>query len=268
MNQKSQFKINKMDCPSEENLIRMKLADYSQILSLDFDLQNRVLKILHKGETTSIQKALDELKMDTHLISTESSTETIQSKTSDKSLLWAVLWINLAFFFIEGIGGWIYASMGLVADGLDMLADVFVYGLAIYALQATRAKKNIVAKLSGYLQIALACFGLFEVIERFRSESGIPEFRVMIIVSFFALLANSLSLMLLRKSDSKDTPIQASLIFTSNDVIANIGVILAGILVYFTQSKIPDLVIGMIVFGFVARGAFRILSLTKKATKT
>ena len=56
---------------------------------------------------------------------------------------------------------------------------------------------------------------------------------------------------------------QASMIFTSNDVIVNIGVIVAGILVYFTNSKIPDLVIGVFVFVIVGKGAFRILKLSR-----
>ena len=56
---------------------------------------------------------------------------------------------------------------------------------------------------------------------------------------------------------------EASYIFTSNDVIANIGIIIAGIMVYFTKSGYPDLVIGTLVFALVAKGAFRILKLSK-----
>ena len=56
---------------------------------------------------------------------------------------------------------------------------------------------------------------------------------------------------------------QASAIFTSNDIIVNGGVIPAGVLVYFLDSKWPDLVIGGIVFTFVMRGAIRILKLSK-----
>lgn len=55
----------------------------------------------------------------------------------------------------------------------------------------------------------------------------------------------------------------ASMIFTSNDIIINTGVIAAGILVLLTQSKYPDLIIGAIVFLIVVRGAFRILKLGK-----
>jgi Co/Zn/Cd efflux system component len=53
------------------------------------------------------------------------------------------------------------------------------------------------------------------------------------------------------------------MIFTSNDVIVNLGVILAGVLVYVSQSNVPDLIIGVIVFGIVGRGAYKILNLSK-----
>jgi Co/Zn/Cd efflux system component len=56
---------------------------------------------------------------------------------------------------------------------------------------------------------------------------------------------------------------KASMIFTSNDIIANAGVIAAGIIVFFSGSRIPDLIIGALVFGLVARGAYRILKLSR-----
>ena len=56
---------------------------------------------------------------------------------------------------------------------------------------------------------------------------------------------------------------QASMIFTSNDVIINLGVITAGLLVLWLGSAIPDLVIGAIVFVIVTLGAVRILRLAR-----
>ncbi|MFN4886477.1 MAG: cation transporter, partial [Bacteroidota bacterium] len=44
---KTTFKISKMDCPSEEQMIRMKLADLTNINSLDFDIANRKLTVFH-----------------------------------------------------------------------------------------------------------------------------------------------------------------------------------------------------------------------------
>ncbi|MDZ7612423.1 MAG: hypothetical protein U5K51_00860 [Flavobacteriaceae bacterium] len=62
-------------------------------------------------------------------------------------------------------------------------------------------------------------------------------------MSILALIGNGLCLYLLQKSKSKEAHMQASMIFTSNDVIVNLGVILAGGLVYLTNSKYPDLIV-------------------------
>lgn len=91
----------------------------------------------------------------------------------------------------------------------------------------------------------------------------IPDFKTMIIVSVLALIANLVCLFLLQKAKSDEAHIKASMIFTSNDIIVNSGVIVAGILVNLLNSKIPDLVIGAIVFTFVIRGAFRIIKIAR-----
>lgn len=54
---------------------------------------------------------------------------------------------------------------------------------------------------------------------------------------------------------------KATWIFSANDVIANFGVIAAGLLVMITSSAIPDLVIGTIIGIVVLFGAIRILKL-------
>jgi len=153
--------------------------------------------------------------------------------------------------------------MGLVADSLDMLADALVYGLSLWAVGSTVSRKNMVAKLSGYFQLILALLGLFEVIRRFISFEEVPDFQTMIIVSVLALIANSVCLYLLQKSKSQEAHMKATMIFTSNDIIINAGVIFAGVLVLLFQSKYPDLIMGTIVFIIVVRGAFRILQLGK-----
>lgn len=253
-----------MDCPSEENMIRMKLDGLS-FAKLDFDIPNRNLYVYHEGDAQPIAAALYDLNLGSSLkTSEESEIESVDiDHSNQKKLLWAVLLINFAFFVVEIITGFISGSMGLVADSLDMLADAIVYSLSIYAVGHVAAKKKRVAKMSGYFQLILAIFGFVEVVRRFLGLEGIPGFQMMIFVSFFALIGNATCLYLLQKSKSKDAHMQASMIFTSNDVIVNIGVIIAGALVYFTHSKYPDLIIGTIVFGSVAKGAFRILKLSK-----
>lgn len=144
-----------------------------------------------------------------------------------------------------------------------MLADASVYGLSLSAVGSTVARKKSVAKFSGIIQLVPAGLGLMEVTRRFFLVEEVPDFRTMIIVSILALIANSVCLYLLQKAKSDEAHIKATMIFTSNDVIINSGVILAGILVLLTESKIPDLVVGGIVFFVVVRGAVRMLQLGK-----
>ena len=153
--------------------------------------------------------------------------------------------------------------MGLVADSLDMLADALVYSLSLIAVRGTLGKKKRIAGISGYFQLILAIVGFIEVIRRFLEHEDVPDFKLIIIVSFFALLANALCLYLLQSTKSEEVHMKASMIFTSNDVIINVGVIVAGVLVFILDSKYPDLIIGAIVFILVTRGAFSILKLSR-----
>lgn len=255
-----------MDCPSEEQMIRMKLADLKNINSLDFDIPNRLLTVFHTDNHDQIFQRLDNLKYDTSLIdsvSADNYSVTTDNTDRERKLLWQVLAINFFFFALELTTGFVSNSMGLVADSLDMLADSIVYGLALFAVGGTAIRKKNIAKSAGYFQLLLALFGFVEVIRRFIGLEELPTFQTMIVISILALIGNGLCLYLLQKSKSKEAHMQASMIFTSNDVIVNLGVIVAGGLVYLTNSKYPDLIVGTIVFAIVGQGAYRILKLSK-----
>lgn len=252
-----------MDCPSEENLLRIKLDNISVIEHLYFDIPNRKLIIYHNGKIELIEKSIKELNLGEKKLSTEKTkTTTFKKNQNQKKLLWIVLLINFLFFLIEISTGFISKSMGLVADSLDMLADSFVYGISLFAVGGTLLRKKRIAKLAGYIQVTLAVIGFIEVLRRFFGIEKKPDFKTMIWISVFALIANGICLYLLQKSKSKDeVHMKASMIFTSNDVIINLGVIIAGFLVNLLNSNKPDLIIGTIVFIVVTQGAFRILKL-------
>ncbi len=260
---RTQFHISKMDCPSEENMIRMKLNGLP-ISKMEFDIAARSLAVYHEGEANTIANALEELKLGSTLVGSEAFTGSVTStdESDQRHLLWTILIINASIFILESISGFIAQSMGLVADSLDMLADAIVYALSLYAVGKAAEKKKNVARISGYFQFTLAIFGLVEVIRRFIGSEEAPSYSTMVIVSLLALLANSISLYLMHRSKNREAHMQASLIFTSNDVIVNVGVIIAGGLVYMSGSALPDLIIGAIVFLLVSRGAYRILKLS------
>lgn len=174
-----------------------------------------------------------------------------------KTLGW-LLAINASMFVLEFGTGLLAGSTALVADSLDMFADATVYSIALYAVGRSTAAKKRAAGLSGLFQVGLALLVLADVVRRFVLGSD-PEPTWMVGIGLLALAANTVCLLLIAKHRQGEIHMRASWIFSKNDVIANLGVIAAGFLVSFTGSRLPDLVIGLIVAAIVLRGGIAIL---------
>ncbi|XOV85442.1 MAG: cation transporter [bacterium] len=178
-------------------------------------------------------------------------------------VLWIVLGINAAMFVAEFIAGVIAQSTGLIADSLDMLADAAVYSVSLYAVGRSAKLKNRAAMLSGVLQILLAISVAVEILRRTFMGSE-PEPGLMISVSLIALIANVICLALIAKHRDGEVHMRASWVFSKNDVIANIGVIAAGVLILLLDAKWPDLVMGALIVFVVLRGGISIVSDAKR----
>ncbi len=182
----------------------------------------------------------------------------VESKKQSR-VLWILLSINAAMFVAEVTAGVIAESAGLIADSLDMLADATVYAIGLFAVGRAASAKIRAASMSGIFQILLALGVLIEVGRRllFGSE---PEALFMIGVSVVALVANIVCLALISKHRDGEVHMRASWIFSKNDVIANIGVIIAGLLVHVLATPLPDLVIGALISFIVLRGGVAIVA--------
>ncbi|TVQ12053.1 MAG: cation transporter [Leptolyngbya sp. DLM2.Bin27] len=179
-------------------------------------------------------------------------------EASQRRTLWILLAINGAMFVLEGLTGWLAQSTALLADALDMLADATVYALSLYAVGRAAGAKLRAARLSGWLQVALAGLVLADGVRRFLAGQS-PEPTWMVAIGMLALGANVTCLLLIAKHRQEEIHMRASWIFSKNDVIANLGVIGAGFLVSLTGSAWPDLVVGLLVAAIVLRGGVMIL---------
>ena len=176
----------------------------------------------------------------------------------ERRTLWVLLAINGAMFLLEAVVGLLADTAGVLADSLDMFADASVYAIALYAVGRSVHIQRRAAGLSGVAQIALGVGVLVEVARRFLMGSE-PVSAVMIGVSFIALAANLTCLALISKHREGGIHMRASWIFSANDVIANVGVIVSGALVMLLDSRLPDLVIGAVIAVVVIRGGVNIL---------
>jgi hypothetical protein len=259
----SEYIIPKMDCYAEEQIVRMALSDLGAVKGLAFDLPNRKLKVFHNEGVEQITSKLEGLGFGAKLDETQLSLGDLPNEpdpVKQAKVLKLLLGINALLFFIEFISGIIAASTGLIADSLDMFADAAVYGIALYAVGKAAKYQVKAAHFAGWIQLLLAVIVIVDVIRRFMFGSE-PESTLMVVIGLLALIANVTCLYLISSHREDGVHMKASWIFSANDVVVNMGVIFAGVLVAWTGSAYPDLIIGILVSLFVLNGARKILAL-------
>lgn len=259
----SRFHISAMDCAAEEQLVRMALSDLDGIDQLSFDLNKRDVMIDHDIDPAAIDAALQRLDLGARHVDDSSAIVHSADTSRERNALVFAFVINAGFFVGELTVGLISRSMGLIADALDMGADASVYALSLAAVGTAIARKKQLARISGYVQVGLAVVGLVEVVRRFASDTELPDPSSMIVMSLLALAGNIATLVVLQRVRSGEAHLQASWIFTANDIKVNALVIAAAIGVAFTDSGIPDLAAGAIIFAVVANGARRIFAISR-----
>lgn len=150
-------------------------------------------------------------------------------------------------------------SSGLIADGMDMLADASAYAIALAAVGQGELLKAKAATVSGVLLLLLGLGVLIDVLRRLIAGE-IPQAGWMIAVAAVALAVNATVLHLLNRQRQDEVHIRASRIFTRADVVANMAVIVSGIGVLLTGSRYFDLIVGAGIGIYVVREALEILS--------
>ena len=183
----------------------------------------------------------------------------------ERRVLWIALVLNAAMAVIGGIAGWIAHSTGLLADALDMLSDATAYAIGLVAIGRTARFKANAAWLSGSILLVLGIGVLVEVGRRVLQGSE-PLSGWMIGTALLSLVVNVTVLRMLSPLKSGEVQLRATWLFTRADVVANIGVILAGVLVWWLANPYPDYVIGTLIGLYVIKEAIEILRDARRAS--
>jgi len=257
----SRIEIRAMDCPSEGEQVRSALGALA--VAIEFDYPARVAQVWHRAPPEHLLAALEPLHFGARLLASASSGGAAMpdhDSMGQRVVLIRLLAINAAMFVVEMLAGWWAASAGLLADGLDMLADASVYGVALLAVGRGARARARAARWAGVTQLLLACTVFAGLLERL--GSGVETLGpVMMYVAMLALAANATCLWLISARREQGAHMRASYIFSASDVLANLGVVLAGALVAWTGQAWPDWLIGAAIGTMVLLGAIRILRL-------
>lgn len=177
---------------------------------------------------------------------------------SQASTLKAVLAINAVMFLIEFYYGWKASSNALLADSLDMLGDTLVYGFSLYVLDQSFKMKNRAAQLKGGMMLTLGLVVLSQAVYKLITGK-IPHAETMGVIAALAILGNVMSLILLYKHRTQDINMKSTWICSRNDIISNVGIILAAGMVKVLDSMWPDVIAGLIISALFISSAVGVL---------
>ena len=105
-----------------------------------------------------------------------------------------------------------------------------------------------------------------EVIRRFMGSDA-PIGPAMMAMAAVNSAINVFCLRLLKRHKGEDVNFKASAIFTSNDSIVNMAILVSGLLVLWLGSNLPDLILGIVAALFAANGGREILEHAHKASR-
>jgi len=177
---------------------------------------------------------------------------------SQRKILWIVLALNVALaiaFLITGVNG---DSSALIANGLDNASDSIVYIITLLALSRPPVWKRAAARVSGGLLILFAVGILFDQGRRFLGDPE-PLGYTMMVMAVIAVAVNALCVWMLKQIRNAEINVRAATTFSTNDFVANAGVLIGGGLVLWTGQAWPDLVVGLAVAAIALKGASSIL---------
>ena len=173
-------------------------------------------------------------------------------------MLVIALALNALMFVVGLAAGLLAESVALVADSLDMLADALAYALSLAAIGRPAVFKARVARLSGTLLLLLGAGVIIDVARRALQGSD-PDSLFMVVIASLSLVVNSVVMRMLTRFRRGEVHLRAAWLFTRADVVANVGVILSGLLVLLTASPYPDLIVGFAIGCYVIKESLEIL---------
>ena len=169
--------------------------------------------------------------------------------------------INLVMMTVDLWYGLMMNSASLLGDAANNSGDVFILGSSILVLSSTTEVKNRLALFKGIIMTVFGLWAFYHVYLGLMGESNLTG-GIISLIGVMSLAGNSAVAFMMYKHQHKDINFLSAFICCRNDAIASAGIILAGLLVMFTGSFWPDVVIGTAIAIIVCHGGIKIIRLS------
>lgn len=196
-----------------------------------------------------------------------------QHNEVNKNNLIVTMILNFSITIAEVIGGIIAGSLSLVSDALHNLSDGVGIIISYLAIRISQRQNNerltfgykraeiLAALFNSVVLLSISIYLFKEAYLKIINPQPIDG-SLMIIVATIGLLANFLSVLLLKKDSHKSLNIKSAYIHLLSDTISSIGVVIGGILIYFYKIYFVDPILTFLIGIYIIRECLKIISET------
>jgi cobalt-zinc-cadmium efflux system protein len=191
----------------------------------------------------------------------------VHSYEENRRALWIAIGITVAVMGLEFLGGILSNSLALFSDAGHMLTDGMSLGLSLVALQlATRppsATKTyglyrmeiLAALINGTTLILVSMFILYQAYQRFQTPEVVKSY-IMLWVALLGLVANGIAAWAMTRTSKESLNLRGAYLHILGDALSSLGVVAAGLVIYFTGWYMVDPILSVIISLVILRGAF------------
>lgn len=172
--------------------------------------------------------------------------------------LWIVVLLNAGYGIVEAVGGFLSRSQALKADALDFLGDGLISFIGLLALAWPPRRRAGVALAQGVFLGTLGISVLASTVYRMLIQQQ-PEAELMGAFGMTALLVNVAAAVALIPHRTGDANARAIWLFSRNDALGNLAVVIAAGFVAWTASPWPDLVVAFVIAALFLQSSWSII---------
>jgi cobalt-zinc-cadmium efflux system protein len=187
----------------------------------------------------------------------------------NSAFIWGIV-LNSAFVIIEVIAGLITDSLSLLTDAGHNLSDVASLALALLAFKLAKARSNqnytygykrstiIVSFFNATILLIAVGFIVYEAVIRFIHPQPV-EGGTVAWVAFAGIAINGFTAWLFIKDKDKDLNVKGAYLHMAVDAIVSLGVVISGLLIYFTGLSWIDSAVSIVIAVVILLGTWNLL---------
>jgi cobalt-zinc-cadmium efflux system protein len=197
----------------------------------------------------------------------------LKTLQADARRLMIVLTVTAAFFLVELLGSFYTNSLALFSDAIHMLTDVAAIVLSLFSLwissRPAQAGKTygylraeiLAALFNGLFLWVLVAFLFFEAVDRIRTPTNVAGLGV-IAIALAGLAVNSFEAWFTfqgNEETQRGMALHAVFVHVISDLIGSLGVLIAGVLIYFTGWHLADPLVSMFIGLLILYGSWDLI---------